>query len=174
MTIHPLMLTRILIDTVQARDDDGVPSYLGQAVLVGHLPLSAMVTARLGVATAPLLARNPPSLESAGLSMDMVAWPLARKGLAALFPTTTIKIGRDRSCDLVLPDMQVSQVHATITLGPDTATITDQSRSNHTLVNGLPLHGERPLSDGDRITLGGVEVTHLTGARLLAMLRSGQ
>ena len=65
-----------------------------------------------------------------------------------------LTIGRDSGCDVVVPDPEVSRVHAVVRQnGPDLE-IEDQGSSNGTRVNGRPVAGRMPLRPGDRIELG--------------------
>lgn len=170
MAIHPLLLSRLLIDAIDAKDDRP-PAHVGPAVLVGHLPLPSDVTARPDVSTAPLLMIPPPALQAAGLTPDMVAWPLVKRGLAMLFPST-FKIGRDRWCDIVLPDTQVSTLHAQLTLTEDGCRVKDARSMNGTFLNDIPVDAEASLADGDRLRVGTVRMTYLRSETLVKMLRS--
>jgi len=62
-------------------------------------------------------------------------------------------IGRVPESDIILPDRQVSRRHARIFRRGDTYYIEDLGSKNGTWVNGQPLHGVRPLEDGDEIQI---------------------
>ena len=64
-----------------------------------------------------------------------------------------ITIGRLPECDVVLEDKGASRRHAQIRLRDGEATITDLGSTNGTMLNGSPIQS-RPLSHGDRITIG--------------------
>src|ERR1700719_2611833 len=52
------------------------------------------------------------------------------------FPGPSITMGRDMDCALPLPEqLRVSSRHATITLSPDGAYLTDESSANGTYLN---------------------------------------
>ena len=90
-------------------------------------------------------------------------------------------IGREETCDLVIPDRQVSRQHARIRLEADRYVLEDLGSKNGTFVNGQELPGPYPLQDGDEIQIAlccrlayvGAEATvplilerHLQGLRL--------
>lgn len=64
-------------------------------------------------------------------------------------PQTTI--GRGAECDLVIPDRQVSRIHARITHTPQGYFLEDLGSKNGTHVNGVAVKGRVPLQDGDII-----------------------
>ena len=67
---------------------------------------------------------------------------------------STILIGRDATCDFVIPDPLVSRHHAQITLQDETYVIQDMGSTNKTFVNGLQISTPTPLKSGDLINLG--------------------
>jgi hypothetical protein len=69
-------------------------------------------------------------------------------------------IGRSRECDIVLQDSNVSRRHAEIRpSGGDGWTITDLGSTNGVKVNGRAIDAATPLSPGDQIAVGTVDVT---------------
>jgi pSer/pThr/pTyr-binding forkhead associated (FHA) protein len=76
--------------------------------------------------------------------------------LAYGFEQARIVIGRGASADVRIPHLTVSELHATVRLGSDGYTITDNGSTNGTRVNGVRLAPQRSkrLQDGDRIELG--------------------
>lgn len=64
-----------------------------------------------------------------------------------------LTIGRHPSCDLVLQDPAVSQVHCTITVENGRAFVTDQGSTNGVHVNGVRVI-TAPLRNGDTIAIG--------------------
>jgi len=62
-------------------------------------------------------------------------------------------VGRDDTCDIMIPQRQISRQHIIIHQSPDGVLIEDLNSRNGTWVNGLRLEGSRPLSDGDEIHL---------------------
>jgi len=69
-----------------------------------------------------------------------------------------INIGRELDNTLRLPDPSVSRHHAVIRLGPAGYEIQDLQSSNGVLLNGSKV-ASAPLRDGDRITLGQMQLT---------------
>jgi pSer/pThr/pTyr-binding forkhead associated (FHA) protein len=68
-----------------------------------------------------------------------------------------ILIGRDPGNDVVLDDRRVSRKHAEIRLRLGRYTLYDLQSTNGTYVNGRRV-AEKVLDDGDRISIGGLEV----------------
>jgi Protein of unknown function (DUF3662)/FHA domain len=68
-----------------------------------------------------------------------------------------VVLGRSRSCDIRLPDVNVSRRHAEVRQEGATYWIVDLDSMNGTVVNGRPVERER-LRDGDTITLGSTEI----------------
>ncbi len=62
-------------------------------------------------------------------------------------------IGRDESCEVCIPDRQVSRRHALIELTPDGFAIEDLGSKNGTWVNGTPVGEPTLLADGDEISV---------------------
>ena len=67
-------------------------------------------------------------------------------------------IGRRSGHDLVLPDGRVSRDHAVVEAASGGYRLRDLGSRNGTLLNGEPI-AEADLSDGDRLAIGGFEVT---------------
>lgn len=67
-------------------------------------------------------------------------------------------LGRSRDCDIVVPDSNVSRVHAEIRHEGLDYLLVDLGSTNGVEVNGRRIlrHG---LRDGDRVSLGGAEIT---------------
>jgi len=68
-------------------------------------------------------------------------WPLAQ----------TIVMGRDSTCDIVIPDRQVSRYHARITPTNEGMILEDLGSKNGTHCNGAPLTAPVVLQDGDMV-----------------------
>jgi hypothetical protein len=77
-----------------------------------------------------------------------VNYPLAR---------FTVDVGRGRKNDIILDDPRVSRHHAQIRRRRRTFMVFDLDSANGTFVNGRPIE-EAILSDGDRVSFGGVEL----------------
>lgn len=80
----------------------------------------------------------------------------------------TVRIGRDRSNDVVLNDQDVSGVHAELLADPTGCQIIDLGSANGTEVDGQRILSQypQPLSDGSAIRIG--------GARLVISLSAAQ
>jgi pSer/pThr/pTyr-binding forkhead associated (FHA) protein len=65
-----------------------------------------------------------------------------------------ITIGRAQSATLVIPDAQVSRLHARIDLTDGALSVRDLDSRNGTLVNARPIDEPVPLHDGDEIDIG--------------------
>ncbi len=74
-------------------------------------------------------------------------WPLDRN--------RSLTIGRDESCDIHLPDRQVSRRHARIFWGGDQYLVEDLGSKNGTHVNGQEVQPNTPctLQDGDELQI---------------------
>ncbi len=70
-------------------------------------------------------------------------WPLAR----------TVVLGRDSTCDIVIPDRQVSRYHARITPTQEGMILEDLGSKNGTHCNGTPLAAPLVLQDGDVVQI---------------------
>jgi len=70
-------------------------------------------------------------------------WPLAR----------TVVLGRDSTCDIVIPDRQVSRYHARITPTQEGMILEDLGSKNGTHCNGTPLTAPLVLQDGDMVQI---------------------
>jgi hypothetical protein len=68
-------------------------------------------------------------------------WPLAQ----------TVVLGRDSTCDIVIPDRQVSRYHARITPTNEGMILEDLGSKNGTHCNGSPLTAPVVLQDGDMV-----------------------
>lgn len=70
-------------------------------------------------------------------------WPLSR----------TVVLGRDSTCDIVIPDRQVSRYHARVTPTQEGMILEDLDSKNGTHCNGTPLTAPLVLQDGDLIQI---------------------
>ena len=71
-----------------------------------------------------------------------------------------VVVGRLSSCDIVLPDVNVSREHAAFVSEGDGWAIEDLKSTNGTLVNGVPLRQMTRLRDGDVIGVGVTELVY--------------
>ncbi len=62
-----------------------------------------------------------------------------------------LTIGRGAECDVVIPDRQVSRVHACVRRGANGFEVEDMGSKNGTHLNGQPVATPQPLQDGDMI-----------------------
>ena len=62
-------------------------------------------------------------------------------------------IGREESCDIVIPVRQISRQHLRIIMEGGSAVVEDLRSKNGTWVNGYRLTGMRELEDGDEIRI---------------------
>lgn len=170
--IWPAPLTDILAWAAMRGEDavlkDGA---LGQAVLVGHLPADAQPT--WSFKTRLTLMPNPPGIEKAGLSLDMLCWPLRKRGLSGLL-TGALRVGRAPSNEVSLPHIDISKLHARIAFEGSQALLTDAGSANGTTVNGSKLLGTQvaQLRHGDTVGFGPVVLRYLSVAGLMPLLRT--
>jgi pSer/pThr/pTyr-binding forkhead associated (FHA) protein len=90
----------------------------------------------------------PPEREVVSLTID---------GRREEITEPRVVLGRSRSCDIRLPDVNVSRRHAEVRQEGATYWIIDLDSMNGTVVNGRPVERER-LRDGDTITLGSTDI----------------
>jgi ABC-type multidrug transport system ATPase subunit/predicted component of type VI protein secretion system len=135
----------------------GVPSTYDRGP--GHLgggsaawqPNSAQA---LESATSIMPVAAPPSSEdNLATSMLKILWP----GRSAEAPPGSVKIGRARDNDIVIPDVLASRHHATLVRLPGGTEIRDAGSINGTFVNGARVD-TAPLRDGDVVTIGNVDL----------------
>lgn len=73
--------------------------------------------------------------------------PAAGQRWALVKPEITL--GREPECDIVIPDRQVSRVHARLLRGEAGYELEDLQSKNGTHLNGRPVQGRVRLQDGD-------------------------
>ncbi len=71
--------------------------------------------------------------------------------------TTETIVGRDLSCDIVIPDRQVSRIHARFTIGGDGIYLEDMGSKNGVHLNGELVVEPTLLQDGDVIQIALVQ-----------------
>lgn len=71
-----------------------------------------------------------------------------------------ITIGRAPTATLIVPDAQVSRLHARIDFSDGVLSVRDLDSRNGTLVNARPIEGYVALSDGDEIDVGMARIVY--------------
>ena len=69
------------------------------------------------------------------------------------------QMGRSLECDIVIPDPEVSRLHARLEKTGDDWVIVDLESRNGTIVNGEPVR-EKALSPGDVLQLGATNLKY--------------
>jgi hypothetical protein len=69
-----------------------------------------------------------------------------------------LRIGRNRDCDIVIPDPTVSKAHATLIINGNAYSIRDENSSNGTFVNGSRIRGTYMLNENDIVKVGNTVV----------------
>ena len=65
----------------------------------------------------------------------------------------TLVLGRDATCDITIPDRQISRYHARLTPTPDGVLLEDMGSKNGTHCNGDEVAGPVVLQDGDVVQI---------------------
>jgi DNA-binding winged helix-turn-helix (wHTH) protein len=86
-------------------------------------------------------------------------WILTRGHLLHALPDGIHLIGRDESCDVVIPSTTASRRHARIEVEGDQVTLVDLGSKNGTSIGDAKLQGSRQLHAGDDIFIGTVKLT---------------
>jgi len=95
--------------------------------------------------------RNPGTTSD----LKLPAGPAAAMGNGG---AARVLIGRRSGCDLsITGDETVSSEHCEITWSNNRLVVRDLRSSNGTLVNGVPIAGDQPLENGDRLGIGRTE-----------------
>jgi pSer/pThr/pTyr-binding forkhead associated (FHA) protein len=71
-----------------------------------------------------------------------------------------IVIGRAPTATLIVPDAQVSRLHARIDFSDGVLSVRDLDSRNGTLVNARPIDGYVALADGDEIDVGMARIVY--------------
>lgn len=74
-------------------------------------------------------------------------------------PVGEFVVGRSAECQLSIDDPLVSRKHATFVVAPDAVRVRDLGSRNGVLVGGQRISGDRLLASGDRVTIGGQDMT---------------
>jgi len=68
-------------------------------------------------------------------------------------------VGRSAECQLSIDDPLVSRKHAVFVVATDSVSVRDLGSRNGVLVGGQRISGEKTLTSGDRVTIGGQDMT---------------
>jgi len=105
--------------------------------------------------------RNPRRRDDAMTAMQAVVLRVEEEGgtrtVRAPIPIT---IGRAPNATLIVPDAQVSRLHARIDLTDGVLSVRDLDSRNGTLLNARPLEGPAELHDGDEIDVGTTRILY--------------
>ncbi len=106
---------------------------------------------------------RPESLSSVDTTDPRTAYLMLRDGASwrdvfRLTPGQVTTIGRAATNRIVLRDDICSRNHCEVFLADDEWVVRDLNSRNGTLLDREPVHGDAPLSDGQRIRIGGCEL----------------
>jgi hypothetical protein len=130
-------------------------------VLAAHLRIGTLeITAVL--AFAALIAARPRSVapaEVGSLHPVKAVLRIVELGRERLFEALCpLTIGRDKGCELVLADAEVSRKHARLETQGEVVFVRDLESSNGTFLNGQRLTGAVETREGDAIDVGTTRV----------------
>jgi len=66
-------------------------------------------------------------------------------------------IGRDPTCEIVIPDRQISRFHLRLDLSDEMVTVEDLGSKNGTYINNIQISGSTSLKDGDDLSIAYVQ-----------------
>ncbi len=116
---------------------------------------SILVTGALAAFAALALPRRRRERDDAMAGMQAVVLRVEEEGgTRTVRAAVPITIGRAATATLVVPDLQVSRLHARIDLSDGVLSVRDLDSRNGTLVNARPIEGSVALRDGDEIGVG--------------------
>jgi DNA-binding winged helix-turn-helix (wHTH) protein len=95
---------------------------------------------------------------SSVLGQKSACWLMRGRRRYAL-PTGESIVGRDPGAAVFLDDQSVSRRHARIEVAEEGATLEDLGSKNGTFLGGRKVTSPTPLSDGDMVRIGSVELT---------------
>lgn len=109
-------------------------------------------------ATPSIAAPSQPA--QGGFKVTLITVSGAQKGQChRLQIVSSVFIGRLPSCELCIgEDSEVSAQHAVLRIRDNRLMVRDLHSTNGTLVNGVPIHNEFPLRNGDLLLLGRTEL----------------
>ena len=124
------------------------------------LSLELVAACALFAAAVSLVPRRRALREDAMTAMQAVVLRVEEDGRTrTVRAPVPITIGRAPSATLVVPDAQVSRLHARIDLSDGLLSVRDLDIRNGTLVNARPIEGPVDLHDGDEIDVGTTRIT---------------
>ncbi|CAN5706735.1 hypothetical protein BH11ACT6_BH11ACT6_17570 [soil metagenome] len=139
-----------------------------RAGIAGRPPQTAPQpdTAAWTTLLAPQVGREPVTAVTTGRTFDASKLATSmmkalRPNRSATAPVGSITVGRATDNDVVIADVLASRYHATLAPGPGGAEIHDRS-INGTFVNGVRVK-QAPISDGDVVTIGNVDLVYANG-----------
>lgn len=91
------------------------------------------------------------AMERAGAPPNLLTWKRESRSLDGL---DSLKIGRSRDNDIVIPEDEVSSHHCRMFREGETLFLEDLGSTNGTFANGGRVHGRFRLSAGDIVTVG--------------------
>ena len=141
-------------DSPPIQADDGVhitppvavPAPIPNTVAPRPAPPAAVPTA--------VVSDSGPETVPVASSFLIASVVLPGKGEVELDPHRRYIAGRQSTCDLPIPDANISRQHAELSWDGSTWSVRDLGSTNGTAVNGSKLVGSASLMNGDQITLG--------------------
>lgn len=117
---------------------------------------------------------NQQDLSACSREMDVV--PVGRlvvetqgaEALEILLDQNCFLIGRDQMCNIRIHGLQVSRIHAAVSMTTHGVHVADLGSSNGTAVNGQNVQ-RFELQDDDVITIGDTRITYLAGSEQLTL-----
>ncbi len=104
---------------------------------------------------------------------QLVATAGPLKGMRFRVTEDGLLLGREDSCDVVIPDQSVSREHARLLLHNGTVWVQDAGSRNGVYVNQKRVVRHRPMGPGDALTIGNHEFTLELGGVTADDRRSG-
>jgi hypothetical protein len=87
----------------------------------------------------------------------------------------SILIGREATCEVVIPDRMVSRFHARVTPTPEGVLLEDLGSKNGTHCNGNLVEGQRVLQDGDTVQIAlAQQFIFLTSDATVPLVENGE
>lgn len=145
--------------------------HLGETVLVGNIP-GVEMGGGWAFRTRSNLVPTPPALQDAGLTTDMVCWPVRRGDFLGGVTQAPARVGRAPSNEIALAHQDVSKLHARVWQRGEQLALEDARSLNGTYINGirLPLGGRGTALPGDTVAFGPVALRVMNVQRLMVLL----